>query len=243
MSGFPYRVGWLKKAGEVLLFFLAFGSSLSFGNGFLVVKDRGIMPPQLELTAETVSVKIQNQSALTRVIQIFRNRSDAVLEADFQFPLSERDTLVDFGLFKNGLPVMGENSDPAVDSTAKVGEVKSSLSFEPAGITKRVGSIAPGESLTVLTVYQTALTSDGDEVQYAFPLSDAGRMGTIGAFVFTAGIEEENRIVRVKTEGYPIVVRGNGRRFRAYFSQEHLVPQKDIGFSYQVLKSQRPPSF
>jgi len=243
MGGFAYRVGWLKKAGGVLLFFLAFSSSLSFGNGFLLVKDREVIAPGLELTAETVSVKIQNQSALTRVVQVFRNRSDSAYEVSFRFPLSERDTLGDYGLFKNGLPVMEENSDAASDSTVKVDEVKSSLSFESAGITTAVGPIAAGESLIVLTVYQTALTSNGGEVRYVFPLNEAGRMGAIGSFVFNAAIEEENRILRVKTAGYPIVVRGNGRRFRAYFSQENLLPQKELGLSYQLLKLQKRPSF
>ncbi len=231
----PSKLKFFLFSGIVSFFF----ASTTSANGFLVATNPGSQKPSFQIVAESVWVDIKNQTALTKVVQVFRNGSDSPIEAGFNFPLGEKDTLVDFALFKNGLPLVLEEEQtgdsgafltsaapPAPDSSP---EPKSLILPAP------VGKLAPGETLSVLLVYQSRLNQNGENFRYTFPLKPAEAKTSIGSFAFSATLQEESRVMGVKTEGYPVVVRGNGKKFRAYFWQNNLNPNRDLGLSYRVL--------
>lgn len=197
-----------------------------------VRQDPPVPPPALEILAETVWVNVKNQVALTKLLQVLKNPSDSAILTAFNFPLLEKDTLVDFGVSRRSdSMILG-----ASDSSQPV-------AFEETSDSAFIGSqasrlrLAPGETVSVMLLYQTVPDSGGNRFRYVFPLKDSFQAkGTIGSFAFYTDIEEKNRIMEVKTEGYPIVVRGNGPKLRAYFWQNNLRPKADIGFSYRVMQ-------
>ena len=192
--------------------------------------------PQLEILAETVWVNIKNRMAITKVLQILRNPADSAVSTDFRFPFAEKDTLVDFGVSRRSDFVILGASDslqPAAFSAAFAETADSASGDSQASLVR----LAPRETVSVMLVYQTAPDNDENHFRYVFPLKDGFQAkGAIGSFAFFADIEEKARIMEVKTEGYPIVVRGNGPKLRAYFWQNNLRPKANIGFSYRLLQ-------
>lgn len=240
-TAFPDESANGKKLFLTLLFLVGF-ASLSFANGILIDKSAGAKSskPKFDVVAETVSVTIKNQVALTKLVQVFKNSGDSSTKASFSFPLGEKDTLIDFGLFKNSQPFVKPDYDSAGgEMLLPVSMESPSSTVSPSkGFETPVGPLAPGESLTVLLLYQSNLAGDGNTLRYLFPLQPtAGRVNAIASFVFYCSLEDQNRISEIKTEGYPLVVRGNGRRFKAYFSQENLRPQKNLGLFYRLSRN------
>jgi|GEM_PF-3680569 len=188
--------------------------------------------PELEILAETVWVNVKNRQAVTKVFLAVKNPGHNLLATGFHFPLTEKDTLVDFGVSRrSGLAVSSTtDSAPPLAASGNLPEANDSVSVDSfiPGF-----QLAPGETATVLLVYQTALGDN--QSRYVFPLKDSFKTkGGIRSFAFYADLEEKTRIMEVKTENYPIVVRGNGPKRQIYFYQNYLRPKADIGFSYRA---------
>ncbi len=191
---------------------------------------------QLEILAETVWVNVKNRAAITKVFLILRNPAELAVATGFHFPLTGKDTLVDFGVSRRSQTALSNPTDssPPLAALAVLAESSDSASADSQLSGFR---LAPGETLSVLLVYQTASDTSGNRFRYVFPLKESFQTkGAIGSFAFFADIEEKARVMEVKTEGYPIVVRGNGPKLRAYFWQNNLLPKSNIGFSYRVMQ-------
>ncbi|MCI0405401.1 MAG: hypothetical protein L0209_04920 [candidate division Zixibacteria bacterium] len=187
---------------------------------------------KLEILAETVWVNVKNRQAVTKVLLVVKNPDNNPLATGFRFPFTEKDTVVDFGLSRRSAKPLGSMADssPPLAALDAFAENPDSVEPHPSGF-----QLAPGETAAVLLVYQTALGGE-NQSRYVFPLKESFKTkGAIRSFAFLAGVEEKDRIMEVKTENYPIVVRGNGPKRRAYFYQNNLFPKADIGFSYRVL--------
>ncbi|MCI0331176.1 MAG: hypothetical protein L0196_09595 [candidate division Zixibacteria bacterium] len=198
--------------------------------------------PQLEILAETVRVTVKNRLAITKILLVLRNPAPSALATGFHFPFTKKDTLVDFGVSRKSVPLISEISDsaPPLATLDAFVESPDSASADSQSFLAR---LAPGETVSVLLVYQTA-PGNGDEnrLRYVFPLKESFQTkGAIGSFAFYADIEEKSRIMEVRTESYPIVVRGNGSKRQAYFYQNNLRPKADVGFSYR-LEPKKPRS-
>ena len=74
--------------------------------GFMVPGDRRL--GTLELESHRVTVEITDQSAVTRVVEVFRNQHKRELEATFVFPLPKGAAVSDFKMYVNGNLVTGE---------------------------------------------------------------------------------------------------------------------------------------
>lgn len=191
--------------------------------------------PKMEILAETVWVNVKNRVVITKVLLVVKNPTDLAVATSFRFPLTKKDTLIDFGVSRRNDSIISEafdSSQPAAPATFTETADSASGDSQPSLV-----RLASGETVSVLLVYQTAPDSSGNRFRYVFPLKESFQTkGAIGSFAFYADIEEKDRVMEVKTEGYPIVVRGGDRKLRAYFWQNNLSPKKDIGFSYRLMK-------
>ncbi len=199
--------------------------------------------PLLDILAETVWVNVKNQAALTKVLLVLRNPADSAVLLGFNSLLSEKDTLVDFGISRRSDSIILGASDSSQPEALPVGfpGTDDSASVNPQSSLVR---LTPKETVSVLLVYQTVPDSGGNRFRYVFPLKESLQTkGAIRSFAFFADIQEKSRIMEVKTEGYPIVVRGNGPKLRAYFWQNNLRPKADIGFSYRLMQKKPERGF
>ncbi len=190
--------------------------------------------PELEILAETVWVNVKNRQAVTKVLLVLKNPDESAVATGFRFPLTAKDTLVDFGVSSQSGTLLSSvaDSSPPLAALAAFPEGSDSALADPRPAGFR---LAPGETVSVLLVYQTVVDTTGNQLRYVFPLKESFKTKRgIRSFAFLADIEDKSRIMEVKTENYPIVVRGNGPRRQIYFYQNHLRPKADIGFSYRA---------
>lgn len=189
--------------------------------------------PELEILAETVRVNVKNGAAITKVLLVLRNPAQSAVATGFFFPFTEKDTLIDFGLSRRSVNPLGSAADsfPPLAALDADAENPDSLETQPSGY-----HLAPGETAAVMLVYQSAPGGQENGFRYVFPLKESFKTkSAIRSFAFFADIEEKSRIMEVKTENYPIVVRGNGAKRQIYFWQNYLRPKADIGFSYRAM--------
>ena len=79
------------------------------GLGTLSAKVPGSSKPlPFHILAEDVQVRIQDNMAVTRVEQVFRNPTSQVVEAEYRFPIPENAVLTGYDMEINGRMVKGE---------------------------------------------------------------------------------------------------------------------------------------
>src|SRR5262245_23437232 len=74
--------------------------------GLLIPAERKV--PPLAMVSHQVNVKIEDQVAVTRVEQVFRNHTDTRLEAVYVFPVPKGAAVQKFSLWFEGKEVAGE---------------------------------------------------------------------------------------------------------------------------------------
>src|SRR6516225_3044827 len=75
-------------------------------HGLLIPEDKSL--PPLAMLNHRVKITIDDQLAVTRVEQTFRNHTDRQLEATYLFPVPKGANVNRFTMFVNGSEVKGE---------------------------------------------------------------------------------------------------------------------------------------
>src|SRR6516162_2708739 len=83
--------------------------------GILIPKEKEV--PPLAMLSHKVDVTIEDQAAITKVEQVFRNHTSQQLEATYVFPVPKEAGVTDFNMWINGKKVKGEVL-PAKDAKA-----------------------------------------------------------------------------------------------------------------------------
>src|SRR5438105_7469564 len=75
----------------------------ALGHGLLIPEDKSL--PPLGMLSHSVSIAIQDQVAVTRVEQVFRNHTDRPLEATYVFPVPKGASIRQFSMWMDGKEV------------------------------------------------------------------------------------------------------------------------------------------
>src|SRR5947207_3437333 len=90
-------------AGWGILLLLAPGAQ---AHGLLIPKERSI--PPLAMLRHEVTIAIEDQAAVTKVEQVFRNHTKQDLEATYIFPVPKGASVNKFSMWLDGKEVKGE---------------------------------------------------------------------------------------------------------------------------------------
>src|SRR5688572_18255699 len=88
------------------VFFVLLAVSPIQAAGLLVPTEKSV--PPLAMLEHHVTIKIEDQVAITRVEQTFRNHTDRQLEASYIFPVPKGASVQKFTMWVNGEEVHGE---------------------------------------------------------------------------------------------------------------------------------------
>src|SRR3989441_11383178 len=94
-----------------LLAVLLLGAGTAHGRGLLIPEDKNL--PPLAMLNHKVSIAIDDQVAVTKVEQTFRNHTDRPLEATYIFPVPKGASVNKFTMAVNGKEVSGEMLEAA----------------------------------------------------------------------------------------------------------------------------------
>src|SRR5262245_5034621 len=149
------------------------------GHGLLIPEEKSV--PPLAMLNHKVHITIEDQVALTKVEQTFRNHTDRNLEATYVFPVPKGAGVDKFTMTVNGKDVTGE-----LVEADKARQIYTSIvrRTQDPGLLEYIGSdllqmkvfpIAPHSDQKVTLSYSSVSGKTGDLVEYIYPLKTDGK--------------------------------------------------------------------
>lgn len=162
-----------------ILAFILFVSTNIFADGFIVIPRPHPLPHPfpLEVVYHNVDVKINDQSAITKIEQSFYNPTDYQLEGYYIFPVPKGAVISDFTMIINGKEVKAEllDSDKArkiYEDIVKQMRDPALLEYSEQNIFKlRIFPIEPRSEKKISISYSQMLESDNNLFEYIYPLN------------------------------------------------------------------------
>src|SRR5437660_11214989 len=148
-------------------------------NGLLIPEDRTL--PPLAMLNHKVTVAIEDQAAVTRVEQTFRNHTDRALEATYVFPVPKGASVNQFAMWVDGKETNGELVEAAKARdiyTSIVRRTQDPALLEYLGnnlLRLRVFPVPPRGDQKVALSFTSVAPKEGNLIGYAYPLKTDGK--------------------------------------------------------------------
>jgi Ca-activated chloride channel homolog len=161
-----------------------------------------------------VTIAIEDQVALTRVEQTFRNHTDRQLEATYVFPVPKGASVNKFTMWVDGKETKGEllPADKARDIyTSIVRQTKDPGLLEYIGndmLRLRVFPVPPKGDQKVAVRFSAVIPKEGKLVEYIYPLKTDGKaVQTLEKFSLEATIKSQHGVINVYSPSHPLALR------------------------------------
>ena len=207
-------------------------------NGLLVPEEKKV--PPLAMVSHKVNITIEEQVAVTKVEQVFRNHTDRQLEATYVFPVPKGASVHKFTMAVNGKPVSGELLDAEKARkiyTDIVRQTQDPGLLEYLGnnlFRLRVFPILPKSDQLVSLTFTSVAPQDSGFVEYVYPLKTDGKATrTLEEFSINAAIRSQHPIHSVYSPTHAIgLKRPNDREVQVQFEKNQGLLDKDFQLFY-----------
>src|SRR5437660_6339783 len=168
----------MRRSLPVLLLVLA-GTTPLQAHGLLIPTEKAV--PPLAMLNHHVDIKIDDQVAVTRVEQTFRNHTDRQLEATYIFPVPKGASVRKFSMWVDGKEVPGElvEADKARKIyTSIVQRTQDPGLLEYLGnnlLRLRVFPIPPRGDQKIPLSFTSVAPNENGLVEYVYPLRTDGK--------------------------------------------------------------------
>jgi Ca-activated chloride channel homolog len=235
----------------ILVFTLLF-PNLAFADG-LIIPDPPICDPlpcppviipmdQLVIRYHHVTVKIQDQLAITHVDQVFYNPNDWTIEGTYIFPIPDGAAVSGFTLWVDGKPVEGQVLD-ANQARQTYEQIVSSMR-DPAlleyvgrgAVQARIFPIAPQGERRIELEYTQALPAEGGLVRYIYPLNtEKFSAMPIESVTISVKIQSSLPIRAVYSPSHEVdVSRENDQQVSVGYEATNVIPNTDFALYYSL---------
>jgi Ca-activated chloride channel family protein len=229
----------MRRLLPVLLVALAWAAPAPAA-GLLIPSDAAT--PPLDLVNHHVTVAIEEQVAVTRVEQTFRNHTDRQLEATYVFPVPKGAAVNKFAMWVNGKEVKGEMVE--ADRAAQVYTDIVRRTQDP-GLLEYVGNnllrlrvfpIPPRGDQKVAVSFTCLATSDGGLTEYVYPLRTDGKASrTQEKCTLDATIKSRHAVQNVYSPTHAVkVTRSSDGEARVHFEAKGATLDKDFQLFYAL---------
>lgn len=233
---------------------LVFIPSILFADGFIIIEPPYPWPPRpvpqpppvtatpfpLEVKTHHVSVKIENQVAVTHIDQVFYNPTGNRLQGYYIFPIPRGSVLNQFSMFIDGKEVAAEllNADKArkiyEDYVRKMID-PALLEYTEQGLLKvRIFPFEPHSQKRVKLSYQEILSGDNNTVEYTYPLNtekfSASELEEVSVKVDISSPEVIKNVYCPTHEAD--IVRKNRNSVTVSYEANNVKPHKDFRLFY-----------
>jgi Ca-activated chloride channel homolog len=207
----------------------------------VLIPTQGDVPP-LAMRSHEVKVAIQDQAAVTKVVQTFRNDTDRQLEATYVFPVPKGASVRKFVMWVDGKEVPGE-----LVEAEKARQIYTDIvrRTQDPGLLEYVGSNllrvrvfpvpARGEQKLAVS-FTSVASSDAGLVEYVYPLRADDKAGrTLEKFTFEADLKAQHPIQNVYSPTHQVTVTRQGdRHARVHFEGSGVALDKDFQLYYNT---------
>ena len=180
--------------------------------GLLIPVEKSL--PPLAMLNHKVTISVEDQVALTRVEQTFRNHTDRQLEATYVFPVPKGASVNKFTMWVDGKETKGEllPADKARDIyTAIVRRTQDPGLLEYIGndmLRLRVFPVPPKGDQKVAVSYSAVIPKEGKLIEYIYPLETSGKaVQTLEKFSIEATVKSQHGVTNVYSPSHPLALR------------------------------------
>lgn len=196
--------------------------------------------PPLAMLNHHVYVTCEDQVAITKVDQTFRNHTDRQLEATYVFPVPEGASVRDFAMWVNGKRMKGEllQADRAKQIyTSFVQQTKNPALLDYIGsdmLSLTVYPIAPRGDQKVEVSFTAVAKKEHDVVQYQYPLTtDLNAVRTLEEFRLQLHLKSQQPIGSIYSPTHDVTVqRSSDHEASIYFEQQSAQLNQDFQLFY-----------
>src|SRR5262249_25820472 len=171
---------------------LLIGALSPLGAGGLLIPEEKTLPP-LGMLNHKVTISIEDQVAITRVEQTFRNHTPRQLEATYIFPVPKGAGVDRFTMWVDGKETKGEllEADKARDIYTKIVQRTQDpglLEYIDHNLFRvRVFPVPPNGDQKLAIRYHSVSPKEGKLVEYIYPLKTDGKaVETLESFTINA---------------------------------------------------------
>src|SRR5689334_172428 len=169
----------------------------------LLIPEEKTLPP-LAMLNHKVNISLEDQVAVTKVEQTFRNHTDRQLEATYVFPVPKGASVNRFTMWVNGKETSGE-----LVEAKKARDIYTSIvrRTQDPGLLEYIGNnllqmkvfpVLPKSDQKVALSYTSVANKDSKLIEYIYPLKTDGKAtATLEEFAITATIKSQHGVTNV----------------------------------------------
>jgi Ca-activated chloride channel family protein len=231
----------MRRLLAALAVLLVVGTSAR-ASGMLIPTEKKL--PPLALVDQKVTVTIDDQAAVTRIEQSFRNHTGRPLEATYLFPVPKGASVRKFTMWVDGKEMPGEIIEAA--QARKIYTDIVSRSHDPGLleymnnqlIQLKVFPVPPKGDQRISLTYTSVSESDNGLIEYAFPMKTAGKAAqTLDKFSLTVNLKSQHSLTNIYSPSHPITIqRPSDREAVIGFEKNQAVLDRDFQLFYQAGK-------
>jgi Ca-activated chloride channel family protein len=207
-------------------------------HGLLIPEDKNL--PPLAMVNHRVNIAIEDQVAVTRIEQTFRNHTDRQLEATYVFPIPKGASVNKFTMSINGKEVSGEliKSDEARKVyTEIVRRTQDPGLLEYLGnnlMRLRIFPVLPKVDQKVTLSFSAVIPADSGIVEYVYPLRTDGKATrTLEEFAIQATIKSQHAVQNIYSPTHAISIRKvSDKEAEINFERNQALLDKDFQIFY-----------
>jgi len=211
-------------------------------HGVLMPDDKDV--PPLAMLNHKVTITIEDQVAVTKVEQTFRNGTQSQLEGTYVFPVPNGAAVNRFSMVVNGKVVKADMVEAGKAKDIYANLVRRTqnaglLEYMGHGLFQvRVPAIAPNSDQKIVLSYTSVAPREGETVEYTYPLrAESAVARTLEDFSITATIKSQHAVQNVYSPTHAIdIKRKNDREASITFDRNQGLLDKDFQLFYSLGK-------
>ncbi|MBM3994800.1 MAG: VWA domain-containing protein [Planctomycetes bacterium] len=229
----------MRRMLVTLAMVLALGGSAQ-ATGMLIPVEKKL--PPLALVDQKVTINIEDQVAVTRIEQSFRNHTGRELEATYLFPVPKGASVRKFTMWVNGVEVPGEIVK--AEEARKIYTDIVSRSHDPGlleymnqSLMKvRVFPVPPKGDQRISISYTSVSNSDNGLVEYMYPMRTDGKAAeTLEKFSISINLKDQRPLTNIYSPSHPITItRPNDKEAVIGFEKNAAILDRDFQLFYQA---------
>jgi len=213
-------------------------ASPAFGHGLLIPTEPDL--PPLAMLNHHVDVTLEDQVAVTKVEQTFRNHTDRQLEATYVFPVPAGASVREFAMWVDGRRVKGEllTADEAKTMyTNIVRQTKNPALLDYIGsdlLSLKVFPVPAGGEQKLEVSFTAVARKQLDVVEYVYPLqSDRAAASTLEEFRLSLQLKSKQPIGNIYSPTHDVAVHRSGdHEALVRFEQQGATLDRDFHLFY-----------
>ncbi len=223
----------MKRLISILVLVLAHSGVIQ-ANGLLIPSEPEL--PALAMLNHVVEINIEDQVAMTKVMQTFRNHTDRDLEATYIFPIPKGASVRDFVMWSDGEQVKGEMVS-AVEAKSMynsiIRQTKNPALLDYIGsdlLRLKVFPVKAGADQKIAVSFTSVAKKEHDVVEYIYPLeTNRESASTLEEFRITANLKSQQPINNIYSPSHEIqITRINDHEAKIQFEDSAVRLDRDF---------------